>query len=937
MQPLLSAKRVEKASLTALPVITYMVQQYIGGIAMNDWKAEIRRHIEGLEWNSAIEAEVVEELSQHLEQRYQEFCANGKSPEEAAQMIFVELGRKEVLARELRRISSFAGRKPAVPANPEASILSGLWQDLRYGIRLLLRSPGYTLAALLTLTIGIGANTAVFSIVYGVLLRPLPFDDPNRLVSIWFENGQGARAFLQPSNVAPLEQFSHSFEAIAAYVSLTSRSDNGETAVSVATITPEFFKLFGIGPKLGRDFSVEDARPAASPVAIISNEYWQTRFGGDPNILGKTVSVPETPPLAVVGVLPAGIRSPSLGDPPSVWVLPNVKPEAYAHYGFRMYGRLKPGISARKAQDELTALGQQTIPSEDAVSVAGSPGGQHPVVQLMLDSMVSTSRTKILIFAGAVGSILLIVIVNLVGLELARLPRMEAELSIRTALGGSRWRLMQLMMLKTLMVGLAGGTLGIIAASLSHQLLVQKIVGIVRKNDIRIDATVLAVSILLSVVSSLLIAIVPALRASRPRLREMIHAAGPSTTPSRPARLFQDILTAAETAVALVLVIVAGLLINNLWRLLSEDLGIETRGVTAIRISLPVDYDAARQVRFFTDVLNRFKAMSNVESASLALNTPFTSGTYTSATLPDGPPPNERHPINVHGVTGEYFATTRVPFLAGRTFTEEEILEAEPVAIVSATLATQLWPGINPLGRRFRALARDPVTVIGVVGDVQYGFYSNVMLKSYGTNPRAASIGTERLTAYFPISVPLKQRVGINQRSAIVLARTSASANDFRSIISEMEPKATITPGSISGYIAQATSEERFQTSVMTAFGIVALVLTAIGIYSVVSYSVVRRTREIGIRMALGATAHEVFAQVCRRAVLPSAFGLLAGIAGATAVQRFLTSYLYAVQPDDGPTYIIVVLFMASVVLMACAIPARRVMKLDPVVALRYE
>ncbi len=897
---------------------------------MNDWTAEILRRISAAHLQPSSEARIVEELGQHLDDRYRDLRLGGKSHEEAVRAVFLELGDDEFLARELKLASLEPAAEPIVPGKPVRGFLSALWQDVRYAARLLLKDRAFTVVALLTLAIGIGANTTVFSIVNGVLLRPLPFKDQERLVILGREDDRGGRKIFGPQHLPFVQQSVHSYEAVAVHMSRMLISKTEEPSVSVSKVSADFLRVFGVRPKLGRDFSAEDSMPGATPVALISYPYWRDRFAFDRNVIGKTLSLPEGVPLTIIGVLPPDLRDPyGSEDVDPVWVTPTFNADENIHYGFQMYGKLKPGVNLAQARSELAALGNRALPTN-------GPANESVKVQSLLDSYVKNSRTTILSFAGAVLSILFIVIVNLTGLELARLPRWENELAVRTALGASRWRLMQLMLVKTMIVGITGGTLGLAAASVFEQTLVGAMAGIPRKDSIRIDGTVLVVSIVLSAVASLLIAIIPALRASRPNVRDMMHASAPSYTPGRKARFFQDALTATETALALILLIAAGLFANNLWRLLSHDIGFNAHGITTIRVSLPASYDVPRQQAFFLEALERLKSLSNVDSASLSLFAPINGGSYTNVTAVGDGPNAQKVSINNQDASAEYFSTLSIPIVAGRTFSDKEIRGAEPVTIISTTLAAKLWPGRSPLGRQLQQ-GRDVFTVVGVAGDAQYGFYMNALDWMTERGQPFASLTSEGMTAYFPITLGLKTSYGFNPRSATLLLRTAARPADLMAVVSGMEPKAKQKAALIDEFISKETAQQRFQTTVLVGFSVVALLLATIGIYSVIAYSVVRRTKEIGIRIALGAKASEVFTQLCREAILPGVIGMIAGFAGSVALGRILASYLYSIRPYDAPTYVFVAIVMSFVVVVACAIPARRAARLDPVQALRCE
>jgi len=809
-------------------------------------------------------------------------------------------------------------------------VASGLREDLRYALRLLRKSPMYTTAALLILAMGIGANATVFSIVNGVLLRPLPFSDPDGIVTIWPRDDKGARLPMPALAIAGLQRVGASFEYVAAQRSFRTLPENDAAPVSVSVVSRDFLRLFRIRPQIGRDFSDDDLKPDAPKVALISHEYWRSAFGGDPNVLGRQVVIPDNPPLTVIGVLAPDVRSvASLGNAESVWTLMDL--EARASASSTVFGRLRRGATAESVQAELT-------PNWDRVMAPPQDGTRlRPLVEPLLERYVRTAKSTLLIFAGAVAAVLLIVIVNLAGLELARPPEFQNELSIRSALGASRWRLMRLMAVKTLIVGLAGGALGVLVASSTHEMLVNRLVGVPRTAEIQIDWTVLWMAFVLSVFASLLIAVVPSIRAARLDVRSVLTVASPSYTMSRKYRLFQGALMSGETALALILLIAAGLLINNLWRILSYDIGLETGGVSSIRIVLPPSYSPPQRVTYFRELLGRFKSMSNVESAALTFVTPFTGGMYTMASPADGAANNRTHPIQLQGVSADYFSTLRIPLLVGRTFTEAEVFGGDPVAVVSETFAKTFWPDRNAVGERFqRRSSEPPITVIGVARDVEYGFYTNIDARSQGVDVQTlSSVVTERITAYVPIRSMLERDTRFFATSSIVLIRTSAPINDLVAVITDLEPRAAATPGPMSEFIAAATRLQRFQTTVLGGFGVAAALLAAIGVYGVAAHSVAQGAREIGIRVALGATRSNVFLHVCRRSLAPAVLGLAAGLVISFAMRRVLTGYLHVITPGDAPTYAAVTALMFIVVFAACTVPASRATSVDPVTTLR--
>jgi putative ABC transport system permease protein len=799
-----------------------------------------------------------------------------------------------------------------------------IWRDVRYSVRLLFKSPGFTAAALLTLAVAIGANTAVFSIVYGTLLRPLPFVEPDNLALVW-AIGRG-RTGLPLPDLKTFERLTTSYDFASSQVSSFKmlETDGPPIRTNLQFVGRNFFELLGVAPGMGRAFQVDDERPNGPVIALISHGFWQRQFGGDPDVLGRAVRLQEYPPLTIIGVLPYGFRSPTgSGEPPEVWtLLGGAAPQPSIGSGTRTFIRLKPDVTLQHAQSELSAVQSQIIQS-------GTDRIKDATLQLerLSDFIVRSDRTTILIFAGAVLCVLLVGIVNLVGLEMARFPLIENELAIRASLGAPRSRLVQLMLVKSLVLGLTGGIIGcVLAAATNSALVVNLPAGFPRRTDIQIDGQVLAFSFALAIVSSILVAAVPAIRASRPNVRETINSATRSLTGSLKHRILQDTLTAVETAVALVLVVGAGLLIHSFWRLTRVDIGFNPEGLSTVRISLPASYQGPSKITFFTDILRRFQSLPNFESVSIAQDLPFDSTMSVLVTAADAPAGAPATGTIYNGISDEFFTTLDARILAGRTFSNSEIQSAARVGIVNESLAQALWPGLDPLGKQLKRRGDRPtipdLTVVGLAADMRTAGLSESPGK----------------TLYVPYTFLLAEFPGPSIiRDGAVIARTPVSPSEMRKIIETVEPDVSATPNTVNALIARDVARQRFQTIVLTSFAGVALLLAALGVYSVLSFAVSRRTREMGVRIALGAKPQHVFALVFRQAVAPAAIGLGAGLDISYALQRVLASYLYEIQPNDTPTYAVMTLTLAAVLLLACAIPARRATRLDPLVALRHE
>ena len=835
--------------------------------------------------------------------------------------------------------------------------MTNLWQDLRHTMRLTMKSPGLTATALLTLTVVIGANTAVFSVVHGVLLKPLPYAEPEQLAAFWNGIARSRSDVLNGNALGELQRSSQSFAAISPLLSFTQVLATDEPAVAhnLARVSWDFFRvILRVRPALGRDFTMDDAQPDAQPVTILSHEFWSTQFGSDPNILGRIIRLrgppggqapgPSNPSglsseyssLQVVGVLPAGLRSPKdLGESPSMWVLVGSGPPIPTTVMFPALGRLKPGVALDQAQAELATIWGPII------EAGGERLAGHglELMDLAASYGSASDRTATLIFFGAVLSVLLVGILNLVGMELAQLPRFEGELAVRAALGATRWRLVRFMLTKTMVVGLAGGVLGTLIATMTHGILLAYLPsGFPRQLDIRMDWNIWLFSIGLSLLSSLLIAAVPAVRASRPDVLETLNSSNKAYTEDRRHRIFGDAITALQTATALVLLVGAGLLLHSFWRLTSVDMGFEPTGVVVLEVTLPDSYQDVQLKSFVDDTVDRFGTMTSVEAGAIAHALPMFLIRFGWATAVDAGPQGSLSDSSVqttvdellaagylrvrdYGVSSGYFETLRIPMLAGRTFTAVEIRDALPLAIVSESAARSLWPGENPIGKRLeqRRFGESPqLTVVGLVTDVKTSVFMEsrpTIYVSAGQMLREASFG----------------------RRMFVLARTAMEPGDVERIIANIAPQALTKLHTMDGRLALTLSSRRFRATILGGFGVVALLLAAVGMYTVLSHAVLRRTRELGVRMALGARRRQLFFQVLSRALVPGVVGLGLGLTGAFAVRKILARYLLLVQPDDAPTYAAVTFILAAVVLAASAIPARRASQTDPMSALRHE
>ena len=806
-----------------------------------------------------------------------------------------------------------------------------MFSDFRYAARSLFKYPGATTLVVVTLAIVIGANTTVFSIVNGVFLEPIPFADPDRLVTIENSAAIGDFRDLNSDALTALRDRSRALESIGGYspggLPRTVESSDGAARVTLARVTANFFgEVLGIQPVMGRGLIPGDGEPGAPRVALISNAFWQRRFGGDAGVIGRTLQFSDLPPLEIVGVLGPDFRSPrNLEEAEDVWTTPDIDdPPSRTRFG--VFGRLAQDATLDTARVELAVIGE-AVASAGGEPIEDSTFRIEPAASLYV---TDSERTVILVFFGAVLAVLLIGIANLIGFELARLPQFEGAMAIRAAMGASRLQLIRFVLARTLLLGLTGGVLGALLAAASHTVLLANLpASIPRRMDIHMDGGVLAFSIGLSVLASILIALLLALRSSRPNVGAVIHRSSRAFTTDRGYRLFQDGLIAFEAGAALVLMIAAGLLLHNFWTLISVDRGFDPDRIVAVQVTPPDTHRGAAYLEVFNQIAQRFSVMSSVEATSVSTSLPLfrSSGALIAAagaarTAVD-PVAGVRH---LYGVTSEYLETMRIPVMTGRMFTDAEDRAGAPVALISESLARTLFPGEGPIGRRIDWEEYDgeivQLTVIGVTRDI----------RPLETNRRVHA------ALYVPSSHALRlEATDETLSSQFVVMRTLLAPDTIEEIARSVEPDALVTVLSMEDRIAGRVGGERFRTLLLSSFAGIAVLLASVGVFTVLSYLVGRRTPEFGIRMTLGATRRTVFVQVFRQALPPAAIGLMIGLGVAYALRESLTAYTFVIQPTDAPTYAIVTLLLSAVILLACVLPARRAARLDPMSALRDE
>ena len=812
-----------------------------------------------------------------------------------------------------------------------------IWNDLRFALRLLKKNPGFTAVAVIALALGIGANTAIFSVVNEVLLRQLPYREPDRLVMIWERNRPRSRNMnsVSPANFLDWKDQSQTFEQMAGLFqqrfNLTGVDDPEELPAHV--VTANFFPTLGVVAARGRTFTDQDAVPDSARVVILSHGLWQRRFGGVSDVVGKTVTLSGNP-YTIIGVMSPDFQffvkhSTFGGKPAEMWLPARFSPNARIRSGRFMaaIGRIKPDVTIDHAQAEMNAIGSRL---EQQYPDFNTGWGINLVP---LDRQLTGEiRPALLVLFGAVGFVLLIACANVANLLLARAAVREKEIAVRAALGASRRRIVAQLLTESVLLAGIGGALGLLLARWGIDLLLALAPeGLLRIKSVSTDFRVLGFACGAALLTGLIFGIVPALVASRPQLHDALKEGGRGASTGIAGTRLRGAFVMAEVALALVLLIGAGLLIRSFLRLQAVDPGFNTQKLLTVRVLLPGSkYGEDHQViGFFRQLLQRIEALPGVRSASANSFPPFVGLGSTTGFLVEGRPAPRAGQVpvtDVRVVDPKYFSTMGIPLKEGRTFNDREATEASHVVIINETLARQYFQGENPIGRRITIDMKDenvPSEIIGVVGDVMHdGLGAPVGAMSYWPHP-------ELVYSFMTLLVrtqsdPL-QLAGAIQREVKALDKDQPIA-DVRTM---------------DQLLANSMASARFLTLLLSIFAVVAMVLSTVGIYGVMSYSVAQRSREIGIRVALGAQSIDVVRLVVGQGLLLATGGVAIGLLAAFVLTRLmsgvLSNLLYAVEATDALTFGGISVLLTAVALLACYVPARRAAKVDPLIALRYE
>lgn len=814
--------------------------------------------------------------------------------------------------------------------------MAGLRQNIRFAFRQLHKSPGFTAVAVLILALGIGANTAIFSVVHAVLLEPLPFSDADRLVQIWHTPPQssfpGMSQFaVSAANFLDWQKQNTVFDRMALYGGGGFEWTAGarpETVVA-GRVTSDFFGVLGVQPLFGRLFSPEEDHPGKNHEVILTYKLWKERFASDPNVVGRTMNL-EGSPYTIVGVMGPRMTKPDFAQ---IWTPLGLTAEEAAVRGehhFMAMGRLKPGFTVAQAQAEMNTISQQlerAYPADDK--------GWGAQVLSMRDDLVGDVRPALLMMLGAVGFVLLIACANVANLLFGRAFARRKEIAIRSALGASRTNVTQLLLLESVIVALAGAALGLFTARFGIDLLLKFFADkLPRIAEIGLSGPVLLFTLGLSILTGLAAGLLPALGMTRGDLANALKQGLGRMDADAGSGLTRSVLVAVEVALSLVLLIGAGLMVRSLWNLQASDPGFDEGNVLTMNVNVPRRAFAspAHETQFFNDALDRVRALPGVDSAAAIDNLPLTGGSNQPVMAEGRPvvPMSEQPEVSVRVVTTGYFKTMRIAVLEGRDIATSDNADSAAVVVISKSMAKQFWPNGRAIGRRLKLtfFPDRERTVVGVVGDVkQEGLDSNAGIATLYWP--IAQVGDSAQGPWRPYGLSLAVRTTVAP-----LTLTNAVTGAVAQANSNIPVDNVIT---LEDFVGNTLTQHRFNMQLLSIFGLLALLLCTIGIYSVLAYSVKRQMREIGVRLALGASMRDVAGLVVLQGMKPTLAGVGIGILAALGLGRIASSLIYGVSAHDAETFIAVTVLLVLVSFGASLVPALRATRVDPLAVLREE
>ena len=871
---------------------------------------DLRRRWQALFHRDELDQELDEELRFHLDRLIEQNIKNGMSPEDARHAALKTFSRVDQSKEECRDARG-------------VGLVENIIRDVSYSLRILIKNYAFTVVVIATLALGIGANTAIFSFANGILLRPLPYPQSERLVFLdetALKRGIDSMAVSYPNFLDWREQ-NKVFEDIGVYFGANrfALSGAGEPVeVRGSYISHGLFEILRVSPQLGRTFTADEDRPDEDAVVILGDSLWRKNFGGDPNIIGRKIMISNRP-RTVVGVMPPGFKFPQVSD---MWVPVALTTKTFTRtdHGLNSIARLKDGVSLSEAQAEMNNIAarieQQNPITNEGLGVS---------VTSLHDTLTGDYRKALLILLGVVGCVLLVACVNVANLMLARATARQKEFALRAALGASRWRITRQLMVESLLLAFVGGVVGFILSIWALRLLLTAIpIQLPFWMNFGIDLRVLGFTAGITLLTGLIFGAAPALQTSRVDLNDTLKEGGRGSGGVRSRA--RSLLVVSEIALSLVVLVGAGLMIQSFLRLKRVNIGLNAHNVLTASISLPrTKYKEDQRATFFKQLLERVRSLPGVEAASATATVPLSGDGWGRSLTVEGFPvlPVGQAPMIQHTVvTPGYFRTMGIPLLSGRDFNDADAKDSPNVTIIDERLAREYWPNESPIGKRIRfgpPEDNEPWhTIVGVVGAVRHQRMQEDTRKS----------------VYLP-----HQKIPVG--GLALMARTSSNPEDLagaiRREVAQLDPDLPVSVSTMDEVVAESIWQPRLYATLFGAFAGGALLLALIGIYGVMAFLVQTRTHEIGVRMALGATTRDVFKLIVGRGMKLTAVGVLIGVAGAIALTRLMHSLLFNTSATDPVTFIVISLLLCSAAFLACYLPARRAAKVDPLVALRYE
>ncbi len=813
--------------------------------------------------------------------------------------------------------------------------MDAIWQDFRFAVRRLCKTPGFFVAALTVLALGIGANTAIFSVVNAALLRPLPFGDPARLVRLWHtppaKSFPGMKTFtLSPANYLDWKRQAQSFENMAIYCFTSfNLTGNGEPeSVWAARVSADFFPSLEVQPMLGRTFREDEDQLGHEREVILSYPYWKSRFGADPNIASKVITL-NNQSYTIVGVMKPEFQLPGWAKMWTPMAFTDKERVVRGEHHYFAVARLRPGVTVKQAQAELDTISkrlEQQYPEDDR--------GWGALTLPLQEDMVSDVRPMLLVLFGAVGFVLLIACANVANLLLARVLSRRKEIAIRAALGASRGRLLQQTLSEAMLLALAGGTLGIGFASYGMEL-ITKFLGNNLPASVRVqlDGQVLGFTVAIAVLTGILAGVLPGWRFAKADVQEALKQGASRGGSESGGTRTRNTLVVAEVALSLVLLTGAGLMMRTLWALHKVDPGFDAKNVITMQMSVqPAKYSGPpEEISSANQVLARIRALPGVTAAAAVDSLPLTDGSTQPIAIAGRPEQAmaDQPEVAVRVISTDYLRTMRMALKRGRDFSDADTMDSEPVALISESMAKRFWPNQDPIGQHLRLTFYPGISreIVGVVGDVKLDALS----------------GTEKAALYYP-AAQLTTPAGVDWRSFgfTLAARTSTNAQSAGqtvvNAVHEIDPTIPVTEvHTMESIVNDSLTQRRFTMLLLIGFGALAVLLAGVGIYSVLAYSVRRRWREIGIRVALGARVKDVLRMVVVDGIKPALLGVVVGGVGALALGRVLANLVYGVSTKDVPTLLVVSMLLIVVALLASVVPAYRATRVEPLQVLREE